>query len=358
MIYECENCQKPLSAGMLFCPYCGEKFPIPVPEGLADAETHPSTRLYQDALQPQVPQTQAQLPLVAEKKKRPFYINILATIGALIVLFWVIGLFAGNSQRPANSVGTTEASPSTVIPTSSAPSMPQKHAKPKQVAEKHTQALSSDQQKPARHRRTIYSGKLPAVTISPTLSFRDNTAVLPVDSFINHAYPGCKINSDYSDRHSWVVDYKVTEPNGRKVYAVCSFVWNGGGLPDDWANTPGHYELTEGRNEAEAEEKADEKDKLAQANQHTQVAQTQQPKAVQGNEDDVYSAIKAKVRRDFPNDYFMQKSTYDLEVRAYHYMQSLPDDEIKAKVQQDFPDDYFMQKSTYELQLKSKQDMQ
>ena len=77
----------------------------------------------------------------------------------------------------------------------------------------------------------------------------------------------------------------------------------------------------------------------------------------QSRDEDVYSAIKSKMRRDYPDDYVSQKGVYDMQVDAYQYMKALPYDEIKAKMIHDYPDDYISQKGVYEMQVKAKSDM-
>jgi len=85
--------------------------------------------------------------------------------------------------------------------------------------------------------------------------------------------------------------------------------------------------------------------------------ETEEPPSIPKNSDDEYAKIKEKVRQDYPNDYITQKGVYDMAVKAYEYMKTVPDDEIKAKVKSDYPDDYISQKGVYEMAVKAYQYM-
>ena len=74
-------------------------------------------------------------------------------------------------------------------------------------------------------------------------------------------------------------------------------------------------------------------------------------------DEEVYSEIKSKMRHDYPDDYISQKGVYDMEVEAYQFMKSLPDDEIKSKMVRDYPGDYISQKGVYEMEVKARDEM-
>lgn len=65
--------------------------------------------------------------------------------------------------------------------------------------------------------------------------------------------------------------------------------------------------------------------------------------------------IKEKVRRDFPNDFTVQKALYDQEVECYFYMKTVTDIKIKQKVERDFPLEYTVQKEMYNQEVESKE---
>jgi len=62
--------------------------------------------------------------------------------------------------------------------------------------------------------------------------------------------------------------------------------------------------------------------------------------------------------REYPNDYSMQKYTYDNRVSAKRYMQGVQDEEIKTIATREYPNDYTLQKYTYNEQLSAKRLMQ
>ncbi len=67
--------------------------------------------------------------------------------------------------------------------------------------------------------------------------------------------------------------------------------------------------------------------------------------------------IKTKVKRDYPTDYYIQKSMFDQEVDSYVYMKTVTDLQIKKKVQRDYPMDFYIQKSMYNQEVDAKEQM-
>ena len=63
-------------------------------------------------------------------------------------------------------------------------------------------------------------------------------------------------------------------------------------------------------------------------------------------------------RRKYPNDLKMQKYTYDKQLAAKRYMETVSDSEIKDFAYRKYPDDYAMQKYTYDKQLAAKRYME
>ena len=71
----------------------------------------------------------------------------------------------------------------------------------------------------------------------------------------------------------------------------------------------------------------------------------------------IISKIKAKAKRDYPKDYYIQKAMYDQEVDAYFYMKTVTDREVEKKVQRDYPMDFYIQKAMYDQEIDAKEQM-
>lgn len=71
----------------------------------------------------------------------------------------------------------------------------------------------------------------------------------------------------------------------------------------------------------------------------------------------IINKIKAKVKRDYPKDYYIQKAMYDQEVDSYFYMKTVTDKEVKRKVQRDYPMDFYIQKAMYDQEIDAKEQM-
>lgn len=53
-------------------------------------------------------------------------------------------------------------------------------------------------------------------------------------------------------------------------------------------------------------------------------------------------------KREYPNDYSMQKYTYDNQLSAKNYMNSVSNYSAKKQAEKEYPNDYLMQKYTYD----------
>ena len=62
-------------------------------------------------------------------------------------------------------------------------------------------------------------------------------------------------------------------------------------------------------------------------------------------------------RREYPNDAQMQQFTYNQQVAAYRYMQSVRDADVKAIAVREYHEDFAMQKFTYDQQSAAKRYM-
>jgi hypothetical protein len=71
----------------------------------------------------------------------------------------------------------------------------------------------------------------------------------------------------------------------------------------------------------------------------------------------VVEKLKAKAKRDWPNDYTTQEFWVRQETEDYEYMLSVEDNPIKRKAQQDWPLDFTTQKFWYNEQIEAKERM-
>jgi hypothetical protein len=62
-------------------------------------------------------------------------------------------------------------------------------------------------------------------------------------------------------------------------------------------------------------------------------------------------------RREYPNDAQMQQFTYNQQIAAYRYMQSVRDADAKAIALREYPENFVMQKFTYDQQSAAKRYM-
>lgn len=77
----------------------------------------------------------------------------------------------------------------------------------------------------------------------------------------------------------------------------------------------------------------------------------------QQEEDKIKEKLKAKAKRDWPNDYTTQEYWINEQIEAYKYMKTIPDGSVKSKAQHDFPLDYTTQKYWYNEQVEAKERM-
>ena len=61
--------------------------------------------------------------------------------------------------------------------------------------------------------------------------------------------------------------------------------------------------------------------------------------------------VKEFALYEYPNDYSMQKYTYDKQLSAKDYMKNQPNNSAKKKALREYPKDYSMQKYIYDRAL-------
>jgi hypothetical protein len=102
------------------------------------------------------------------------------------------------------------------------------------------------------------------------------------------------------------------------------------------------------------------------SNSTEQVAQPQSPTTSapptvdkeQQDEEVVREKLKAKAKKDWPDDYTTQEFWVNEEIEAYKYMKTIPDGSVKRKAQHDWPLDFSTQKFWYNEQVEAKERMQ
>lgn len=73
-------------------------------------------------------------------------------------------------------------------------------------------------------------------------------------------------------------------------------------------------------------------------------------------EENIIEKLKAKAKRDWPDDYTTQEFWINEQIEAYHYMLAIPNnDRIKKKAQRDWPLDFTTQQFWYKEQLEAKE---
>lgn len=73
-------------------------------------------------------------------------------------------------------------------------------------------------------------------------------------------------------------------------------------------------------------------------------------------EESIITKLKAKAKRDWPEDYTTQEYWINEEIEAYHYMLRIPNNnKIKKKAQRDWPLDFSTQKYWYNEQIEAKE---
>lgn len=260
MVYECDKCENPLGPGMLFCPYCGEKFPNPVPGDPASTpgDTATSVPISQPASKFPSPSFQAQVPPIPVRKKTSFVMKVLATVGALLVIFWIIGAISGSS-KPANPIVTTNAStPSPAITPQPVPLTPeQKHAAAVKAHEQNLQQeRQAREQKRAERREAERQARQQAEQEAEEAKTEREAQEARSADDEAHATIKAKVQHDY---------------------------------PNDYITQKGVYDMA--------------------------VQAYEFMKTVPNDE------MKAKVENDYPNDYITQKGVYEMAAQAKHDMQ-------------------------------------
>lgn len=69
------------------------------------------------------------------------------------------------------------------------------------------------------------------------------------------------------------------------------------------------------------------------------------------------SDIKVFAGKQYPDDYNMQKFVFNQQTDAYNFMKKQPDSDIKAFAEKQYLEDYNMQKFVYEQQIEAKKEM-
>lgn len=77
----------------------------------------------------------------------------------------------------------------------------------------------------------------------------------------------------------------------------------------------------------------------------------------QQEEDAIKEKLKAKAKRDWPDDFTTQEFWVNEEIEAYKYMKTIPEGSIKKKAQHDWPLDFSTQKFWYNEQIEAKERM-
>lgn len=73
-------------------------------------------------------------------------------------------------------------------------------------------------------------------------------------------------------------------------------------------------------------------------------------------EETIIEKLKAKAKRDWPEDYTTQEFWVNQQIEAYHYMLTIPNnDKIKKKAQRDWPLDFTTQQFWYNEQIDAKE---
>ena len=73
--------------------------------------------------------------------------------------------------------------------------------------------------------------------------------------------------------------------------------------------------------------------------------------------DAIREKLKAKAKKDWPDDFTTQEYWVNEEMEAYKYMKTIPDGSIKRKAQHDWPLDFSTQKFWYNEQIEAKERM-
>ncbi len=69
----------------------------------------------------------------------------------------------------------------------------------------------------------------------------------------------------------------------------------------------------------------------------------------------IIEKLKARAKRDWPNDYTTQEFWVNEQIEAYEYMLTVEDDAIKKQAQRDWPLDFTTQKFWYNEQIEARE---
>jgi hypothetical protein len=97
-------------------------------------------------------------------------------------------------------------------------------------------------------------------------------------------------------------------------------------------------------------------DKKNVANPDISTASGENPdKGMTSEKSEILEKLKAKAKKDWPNDYTTQEFWVKEQLEAYDDMLTIPDDALKQKAQQDWPLDFVTQKFWYNEQIQAKE---
>jgi len=68
----------------------------------------------------------------------------------------------------------------------------------------------------------------------------------------------------------------------------------------------------------------------------------------------IYVRIKARLKKEHPDEYAVQEMLFNADVEAYRYMKRVSDKEVKSRLEQEYPYCYGIQKMLYDKDMQSK----
>lgn len=78
---------------------------------------------------------------------------------------------------------------------------------------------------------------------------------------------------------------------------------------------------------------------------------------VDAEKESIIEKLKAKAKKDWPNDFITQEFWVNEQIDAYEYMLTIEDNSIKARAQKDWPLDFLTQKFWYNEQVEAQDRM-
>lgn len=88
-----------------------------------------------------------------------------------------------------------------------------------------------------------------------------------------------------------------------------------------------------------------------------EIITTSEPNKNEAEREAIIEKLKAKAKRDWPNDFTTQEFWLNEQIESYEYMLSIENNSIKAKAQQDWPLDFSTQKFWYNEQIEAQERM-